>query len=69
MSTYRQLSGLYFRHQNELGVWENVCFEDLPESEQEKILGSKEPEFIRSMVLALAKTIRRIGDELDIAAN
>ena len=37
----RNLSGIYFRHQNkDTGVWENRVFEDLSISDQEELLNT-----------------------------
>lgn len=70
MKTKRSLSGIYFRYQNpDTGKYENWCFEDLPENEQEKILASRGDEWLRSMVIALSKTINQISEQFDITAE
>lgn len=65
--TKRNLSGIYFRSQNEeTKKWENVCFEDLPSEEQTEIIESKSEDFVRNLAKMLADTINEIGDKLDI---
>ena len=67
MKTRRNLSGIYFRSQNaESGKWENVVFEDLPESEQDEILNKASNEWLKSMIKSLCKTINHIGDSFDL---
>lgn len=65
----RQLSGIYFRVEVEKGHWGNVCFEDLPEEEQDRILDAKGPEWAKNMAKALANALNRIGEQLDISCN
>lgn len=66
----RNLSGVYFRYQNpETKEWENRCFEDLPTSEQTRQMDGRPEEWLRSMCLVLAETIRNIGDQCDIIAG
>lgn len=63
----RGISGIYFRFQNpETNKWENRVFEDLPESQQDKILLTKEPEFVKNLCKALAKTLYNIAEQFDI---
>ena len=69
MKTKRNLSGIYFRHQNENGKWENRCFEDLPDDKQEEILATRDKEWLISMVTNLCDTINRIGDKLDLMSD
>ena len=67
MKTQRNLSGIYVRFKNpETDKWENRCFEDLPPEEQSSLLAGKEKEWILSLATALADTINKIGDELDL---
>ena len=61
MKTKRNLSGMYFRFNEE-----NICFEDLPESEQGKILDSKEGQFVKGIAKHLANILNDIGEQLDI---
>lgn len=67
MKTRRNLSGVYFRSKNqESGKYENVVFEDLDEEEQNKILNTKEGEWIKSLVKILANTLNDIGNQFDL---
>jgi hypothetical protein len=62
---FRNLDGVYFRvHRN--GKWQNICFSDLTEEEKDKMLESKNSQWLRNLCKALGSTIRRIGDQLDI---
>lgn len=63
----RGLSGIYFRHQTEDGKWENRVFEDLSPAEQDKILEGRNNEWLGSLAKQLANTLRKIGDQFDIA--
>lgn len=61
----RNLDGVYFRvKRNE--QWENVCFSDLSEDEMKEVLSGKDAEWLKSLCYALGKTIRKIGDQLDL---
>ena len=66
MKEKRNLSGIYFRCQEEDGSYGNRVFEDLPEEEQDNVLHSKSEEWYRSMIKQLAGTINEIGDQLDL---
>lgn len=67
METKRNLSGIYFRSQNEeTGEWGNTCFEDLSEKEQDNILMGRKREWLRSLVKQLAGTVNQIGDQFHI---
>ena len=48
------------------GKWENVSFTDLTRVEQEKIILAMPEDAKTGMILHLAATIRRIGDDLDL---
>jgi len=61
----RNLSGIYFREKIN-DKWENVCFEDLSEEAQDKILAEKNPEFIKNLAKLLGQSLRKIGDQFDI---
>jgi coproporphyrinogen III oxidase len=63
----RGISGIYFRFQNpETNKWGNRVFEDLPESEQDKILDTKDIVFTKNLCKALAKTLYNIAEQFDI---
>jgi len=77
MKTKRNLSGIYFRHQIcdasgvpiKDGKWDNVCFEDLPLEKQQELIGKMDDRYKTSMIITLANTINKIGDELDIITS
>ena len=61
----RNLDVIYFRVQrDEKGG--KACFSDLTQEEMERVMENKEIDWLKSMCIQLGKTIRRIGDELDI---
>lgn len=66
MKEKRNLSGIYFRHQEEDGAWGNRVFEDLSFEEQTKLLNDKSKEQVKSLAIQLANTINRLGNEFDI---
>ena len=57
----RNLDGVYFR----IGT-DNICFSDLTEEQQDKMMENRDIEWLKSMCKILAKTIKDIGDELDL---
>lgn len=61
----RNLSGIYFREKRG-EKWDNVCFEDLTEESQDRILADKNPEFVKNLAKMLAHSLRKIGDKFDI---
>lgn len=64
----RNLDGVFFRVRRG-DKWTNICFSDMTEEEQDDILKDKHEEYLRNFVKILAKTIRKIGDELDIVGE
>ena len=64
----RNLSGIYFREKQN-GHWENVCFEDLSEKSQDKILKKASPIFVRNLAKTLAKDLKALGDKFDIICD
>lgn len=65
MNRIRNLDGVYFRIKRD-GLWKNICFSDLTEDEMEEVMKDRSEEWLRSMCKILGKTIRNIGDQLDI---
>jgi hypothetical protein len=63
----RNLSGVYFRYNNPETGWEPRTFEDLPRSEQERILKGRKNEWVQGLALILADRLRQIGDKFDIS--
>ena len=66
---HRDLDGAYFRIHEQDDTYDNVCFSDLTEDEQDKMLENRSVEWLKSMCKILANTIRNIGDQLDLIAG
>ena len=64
----RNLDGVYFRVQRD-DKWDNVCFSDLTDTEKVEVMKNRDPEWLKSMCIILANTIRKIGDEFDIVTD
>lgn len=64
----RNLDGVYFRVQRD-DKWDNVCFSDLTDTEKVEVMKNRDTEWLKSMCIILANTIRKIGDEFDIVAD
>lgn len=62
----RKLDSYYFRV-NRNDKWENICFSDLTEKEMDSILIGRDAMWLIDLCKGLGKTIREIGDSLDIA--
>lgn len=64
----RNLSGVYIFHKfdNEERR-EPTCFEDCPIEKQDEWLASLDPEAVKNLAKHLAKVLRSIGDQFDIA--
>ena len=70
MKKRRNLSGIYFRSQNEkTKEWENVCFEDLTEDEQNKVMSKRGEKWTKSLAKQLANTLNDIGKQFDIISK
>lgn len=68
--TPNNLSGVYFRYQDkETGKYENCCFEDLPRDKQEEYCKNRSVEWLTGMVLALADTLKQVGDEFGLTTE
>ena len=61
----RNLDGIYFRVERD-DKWQNLCFSDLTEDEQRKVLKDKSQDFILQLTLILAKRLREVGDKFDL---
>ena len=66
---HRDLDRVYFRIHEQDDTYDNVCFSDLTESEQDELLKDRSSEWLKSMCKILAKTIRTIGDQFDLIAR
>lgn len=61
----RNLDGIYFRI-NRGGIWQDVCFSDLTEEEMDNVMKNRPEEWLRNICKILGKTIKNIGEQLDI---
>ena len=62
----RNLDGVYFRVKRD-DEWQNICFSDLTDNEMEEVMQNRSDEWLKNMCKILGKTIRDIGDQLDIS--
>lgn len=64
------LSGVYFRFLNPLtGKYENRVFEDLPDETMREKLENRNEEWLKEMVVLLAKCLNTIAEEFQISAE
>lgn len=61
----RNLDGVFFRIKRN-GFFDNVCFSDLTEEEMDSMLSGRDVKWLKSLCKILGKTIKKIGDDLDI---
>lgn len=64
----RNLDGYYFRVQRD-GKWQNVCFSDMTEDEQDEVLIGRSTAWLKSLCKGMASVVRDIGDEFDIVCD
>lgn len=65
-----KLSGVYIRFKNpHTGEMENRVFEDLPESAQRAALEGRHEDWLKEMVIIMAKTLHYVADEFKIYNN
>ena len=64
----RDLDGIYFRVKRGKR-WESVCFSDLTDEEMDKVLEGRTADWLKSTCKILGRTIRNIGDSLDICCG
>lgn len=65
----RNLDGVYFIIKNENGKFENICFSDLTEEQQDEMMEGRSEEWLKSMCKILVKSLREIGDQFDIVCG
>ncbi len=66
----RNISGIYIFHKFEDEERrEPTCFEDCPEEKQDEWLASLDAEAVKNLAKQLARTVRSIGDQLDLYAG
>lgn len=61
----RNLDGYYFRVKRN-DKWENICWSDLTEAEMNELIANKSNEWLKSLCIGLGKTIKEIGDQLNL---
>ena len=61
----RNLDGVYFRIKRD-NIWQNICFSDLTEEEMDDVMEGRTKEWLYNMCKILGKTIKNIGEQLDI---
>ena len=65
---FRNLDEVYFRvKRNKRYI--SVCFSDLTEEEMNEVMKNRDIEWLKNMCKIMAKTIRNIGDQLDITGE
>ena len=64
----RDLDGVYFRIKRG-NKWQDICFSDLTDEEMDYVMDGRTTDWLRSMCKILGKTLKRIGDELDIVMD
>lgn len=64
----RDLDGIYFRVKRGQR-WESVCFSDLSDEEMDVVLEGHTADWLKSTCKILGRTIRDIGDSLDICCS
>lgn len=63
----RNLSGVYIFYKfEEDESREPTCFEDCPEEKQDEWLNSLDPEAVKNLAKHLGKSLRELGDQLDV---
>ena len=65
----RNLDGVYFRIKNEDNKWDNICFSDLTEEQQDEVMKDRGEEWLKSMCKILANALKTIGNEFDIVCE
>ena len=64
----RNLDGMYFRVRRN-NHWANVCVSDMTEAEFEDKFKGQTADYLFALARNLAKTLRELGDKLDITAG
>lgn len=62
-----KISGVYIRFKNPItGQYENRVFEDLPESTQRSTLEGRNEDWLKEMVIIMAKRLHEVAEEFQI---
>ena len=64
----RNLDGVFFRIKRG-EQYENVCFSDLTEAEQDEMMDGKSEGWLKSLCKILAKSLYEIGEQFDIVCG
>lgn len=64
----RNLDGVYFRVKRD-DKYQSICFSDMTEEEQDRIMEECPKRYLKRLCKILARTIRDIGDSLDIVGD
>ena len=59
------LDGVYFRVERN-NKWENICFSDLTDEEQEEMMKDRSEIWLKSLCKILGNTLHNIGEQFDI---
>ena len=62
----RNLSVIYYRSKQKDGTFNNVCFEELTEKEQNAIIQKYGKIELANLCKLLAKTINKLGEQFNI---
>lgn len=65
---HRDLDGYYFRVTRN-GITDNYCWSDLTESEMSEVIERYDRDALARFCIGLGKTIRNIGDQLDLVCG
>lgn len=64
----RDLDGVCFRVERD-GRWLSLCLTDLTEVERGWVTEGRSPEWLRGLALIMARTLREMGDQLDVVCE
>ena len=64
----RELDGCYFRVERD-GEWTDICFTDLSELEQMKVMEGRSDNWLKSLCKYLAKVVRANATEVYLDGN
>ena len=59
------IDGVYFRVQRN-NKWENICFSDLTEAEQDEMMKDRSEIWLKSLCKILGNTIHNVAEQFDI---
>jgi hypothetical protein len=59
------IDGVYFRVQRN-DKWENICFSDLTEEEQDEMMKDRSEEWLKSLCKILGNSIHKVAEQFEI---